>query len=87
MNTEVIAVDQDKAGVQGSVVAQSPNCNMLRGSAHAIDSWTGRVARQRRKRHEAENPSLKSAGTCTALPDCQQTWLRSSCRSAALALP
>eukprot|EP01051_Picozoa_sp_SAG22_P006404 SAG22_NODE_418_length_10750_cov_11.722280_11_plen_578_part_00 len=54
-NVEVIKVDQDEAGMQGSVFAQSAQCNMAGGGmvGAAIDAWTGMTARQRRKRHEA----------------------------------
>ena len=41
-----------------------------------MDAWTGMTARARRKRQEAEEDQLSSTGTCTALPDCQQTWMR-----------
>jgi hypothetical protein len=78
MNTDVISVDQDSAGKQGSVFAQSAKCNMNAVGA-AMDAWTGMTARQRRKRQEAEREpalNLSSGGTCTALPDCQQTWTR-----------
>ena len=53
---QVIAVDQDPAGRQGGVFAQSAKCNMFGGAGlvgAAIDAWTGRTARQRRKRREA----------------------------------
>lgn len=83
-NKEVVAVDQDSAGMQGGVVQQSANCNMDIGTA--IDAWTGRTARQRRKRQEAGAPGgagreggaapLRLMDTCTALPDCQQIWAR-----------
>ena len=43
MTAEVIAVDQDVAGKQGSVFAQSATCTMA-AVGEAIDAWTGTLS-------------------------------------------
>ena len=60
MNTEVIAIDQDALGKQGSVVATSPKCNMMTNMM--TDSATAMSARRRRKRAEAEE-DISTAAT------------------------
>jgi hypothetical protein len=74
MNSEVIAVDQDKLGQQGSVFSQSAKCNMH--PVAAVDAWTGRTSRYRRKVQQQNIGKFRTRGTCTALPDCQQIWTR-----------
>lgn len=69
-NTEVIAVDQDVLGKQGTVVWD--NC----GSRAHAEPWQA-IERQAQRRADARlGLDALSRDSCATIPDCQQVWLR-----------